>query len=641
MVHVRRRFLLATTSVTVLGLLSGCSLLPIPDLTPQGGSFAATEVTVNALYAAGDTGGVAPQRISAEPSDDGELSIEFSENEVTGFGDMTRAASWNAVTVATLLTGAPLATTYQFAFDGRIDGPSAGAITTVGVLSLYLGDEIDGKATMTGTINPTGTVGTVGGIPEKIQGVIDSGDFTRVLIPAGQRNVPNFAGETVDVIQLGAKSDVEVIEVADIYEAYRELTGAEIPVPPGDDEPQVSELGYAKLQSATDATLVRFDRAQAQYLGLDASITSAGVAVYDEIVASAERARELQRQGLQAGAFTAASEAAVSMQAVANTFATIQNILLQGFGALDTQLAGSSTAIADFDAFIDQLGTYSPSSLTDVEALVTAYGNAFDSYSLITYATNSLQTVFDTAAAGGYTDLQVLLTDAFLPLIYFEFAQGQLEFAKDVFEIGRDNDGGPIASDVDLAAISSFFRRGADANWAAFESGVIQPAAESRGQSNDVFRTALSGADLNVALSFTAQQSLPAIQAYIGEGEPNAEYAAMGYGLVNYARNAVHLEKYYNNGVLDENLTLVGVNSETILTNALDLGRSQVTRSIGVLAENETAPLLTIGTFEQAAVQREGSVSEKFDAISGYTGAFVMARILAFTGGFPTEGYRE
>jgi hypothetical protein len=115
----------------------------------------------------------------------------------------------------------------------------------------------------------------------------------------------------------------------------------------------------------------------------------------------------------------------------------------------------------------------------------------------------------------------------------------------------------------------------------------------------------------------------------------------MGYGLVNYARNAVHLEKYYNNGVLDENLSLIGVNSETILTNALDLGRSQVTRSIGVLTDNDTAPLLTIGTLEQAALQREGTVSEKFDAISGYTSAFVMARILAFTGGFAAEGYRR
>ncbi len=631
---------LPALTVALVGVLAvgGCSFIPQLGV-PDDSGFALSEVTVQALYAAGDTGGVSEQRISARPSEDGELAIDFSEDEVTGFGDMTRAASWNAVTVATLLSGAPLSTQYRFAFDGRIDGPSAGALTTVGVLSLYFGDEIDATATMTGTINPTGTVGTVGGIPEKIQGVIDAGKITTVLIPAGQRNVPNSAGELVDVVQLGAGSDVEVIEVGTIYEAYEGLTGEELPSPDQTADPKVSETGYAKIQSATDATLARFDRSSAQYAALDQSIRSTGDTLYAEVVATAERARDLQVQGLQAGAFVEANEAAVTMQALANTFTTIQNILLQGFGALDTQLAGSATANAAFEAFIDQLGTYEPETLTDVEALITSYGNAFDSYSLLTYATSELQRIFDTAAAGGYTSIEQLLTDVFIPLIYYEFAQGNLDFAKGTFEIGRDNDGGPIAKDADLAAIASFFRRGADANWAAFESGVIQPAAEARGESNDVFRTRLGSVDLGVALSYTAQQALPSLQSYIGEGEPNAEYAAMGYGVVNYARNAAHLEKYYNNGVLDDSLTLVGVNSETILTSALDLGRSQVAKAVSVLKANGTDPVITVGSFEQSGVDREGTVDDKFGAISGYTSAFVMTRIMAFVGGFPTEGY--
>ena len=40
--------------------------------------------------------------------------------------------------------------------------------------------------TMTGTINPDGTVGPVGGIPEKIAGTAKAG-YKRILIPAGQR----------------------------------------------------------------------------------------------------------------------------------------------------------------------------------------------------------------------------------------------------------------------------------------------------------------------------------------------------------------------------------------------------------------------------------------------------------------------
>ncbi|MDO9395755.1 MAG: S16 family serine protease, partial [Herbiconiux sp.] len=266
----RRTPLSLAAVLALVLLLTGCIRLPLPPglggSTPTRAALSSSgSVTLNALYAAGDSGGVAQQTVSVAPSDDGELRIDFSENEVSGFGDMTRAASWNAVTVATLLTGAPLDRQYRFAFDGQIDGPSAGALTTVGVLSLLLGDTLRPDATMTGTINPTGTVGTVGGIPEKIQGVIDDGTLTTVLIPAGQRNTPDASGALVDVVELGRAGGVEVLEVATIYDAYSALTGSELPVPAGSADPKVGEVGYDKLAAAGDDALARFDRALAEF----------------------------------------------------------------------------------------------------------------------------------------------------------------------------------------------------------------------------------------------------------------------------------------------------------------------------------------------------------------------------------------
>src|SRR5688572_19246758 len=59
--------------------------------------------------------------------------VGFTEDEVAGTGDQWRAAGWNAATTATLLTGSPL-TGVQITYDvnGVIDGPSAGALMTVG-----------------------------------------------------------------------------------------------------------------------------------------------------------------------------------------------------------------------------------------------------------------------------------------------------------------------------------------------------------------------------------------------------------------------------------------------------------------------------------------------------------------------------
>ena len=68
-----------------------------------------------------------------------------------------------------------------------------------------LGDEgpLLADATMTGTVNPDGTVGPVGGIPLKVSGVAEAG-FTRFGIPLGQRHdVDPCTGEVVDVVELG------------------------------------------------------------------------------------------------------------------------------------------------------------------------------------------------------------------------------------------------------------------------------------------------------------------------------------------------------------------------------------------------------------------------------------------------------
>jgi uncharacterized protein len=639
----RRAAVVAGALVSALAL-AGCGSIPLPftfgnsEAAAEADGFQASEVTVNVLYAAGDTGGVAQQRISVEPSEDGELSIDISEDEVSGVGAMTQAASWNAVSVATLLTGAPLDVAYRFAFDGKIDGPSAGALTTIGVLSLYYGDEISPDATMTGTINPMGTVGTVGGIPEKIQGVIDAGEITTVLIPAGQRNSPNAAGELVDVVALGASGGVEVVEVADLYDAYPRLTGEELPRPESDGAPQTTESGYAKFRSEADTMLAGYDRAAAEFAGLDPTVQAAAGTVPQEAAAYAQRARDLQTQGLQGGGFFEASQASMLMQATTSAFKTVQDLIVSGGTAIDARLAAASTAESEFIAFLDSLGTYTPATLTDAEALVTAYGNAFDAYSVLQYAIGALQNIADTIAAAGYTSFDQLLTDVLMPLIYYDLSRAQLQFSEAVFTVGRDNEGAEIAPDADLEVIASFFRRAADADWAAFESGVLQPAAEARGWSTDVFRDALSAVDLDVALSYTAQQSLPSIEQYVGTGQ-NAPYAAMGYGYVNYARNAVLLEKYYNNGVLDENLALVGVNSETILTRAMDIGREQTASALGVLSAHDTPAVVTTGAYEQAGVAREGDVADKFQAMAQYAGAFVMGRILAFAGGFEREGY--
>lgn len=121
-----------------------------------------------------------------------------------------------------------------------IGGPSAGAIMTVATISLLENWEMDNETVMTGMINPDGSIGPIGGIPQKIDAANSVG-AKHFLIPFGQgtytelitttesvngwtrivtrqvtRNVADYAMDNFGIT---------VTEVADVYEAIENFTG--------------------------------------------------------------------------------------------------------------------------------------------------------------------------------------------------------------------------------------------------------------------------------------------------------------------------------------------------------------------------------------------------------------------------------
>ena len=188
---------------------SACSaLIPVPVELQEGGGGGSSEaaggdVTITWLATAGGEGTTGTTVISrSDPEVPGDFRVEFSANEVGGIGAQSQAGAWNAAIVSTLLLGGELEGEYRFETDGFIDGPSAGALTTAGIMALSRGEQLYDDVTMTGTINATGTIGPVGGIPEKVVAAGEAG-FETVLIPLGQRTTVNAAGEPVDVAAQG------------------------------------------------------------------------------------------------------------------------------------------------------------------------------------------------------------------------------------------------------------------------------------------------------------------------------------------------------------------------------------------------------------------------------------------------------
>lgn len=102
-----------------------------------------------------------------------------------------------------------------------IGGPSASGFLTIAVLSLLLNQTLPTDIVMTGMIMPDGSIGPVGGIPEKLQAA-KTVNATIMIIPFGQRISTDLnTGAQVDVVDMGARLGVRVVEVRNIYDAAR------------------------------------------------------------------------------------------------------------------------------------------------------------------------------------------------------------------------------------------------------------------------------------------------------------------------------------------------------------------------------------------------------------------------------------
>ncbi len=639
MARIRRT---AGAAVVLALLAAGCTAAEEPETrttteaTPSAPA-APTSLTIHWLaYGSDGEGSVGETELSRTPSDD-DFRVEFSENEVGGIGPSSQAGAWNAAIVSTLLMGQPLTGEFRFATSGLIDGPSAGALTTAGLIALQRGEQFDEDVTMTGTINPTGTIGPVGGIPEKVKAAADEG-FTTVLIPLGQRNSPNQEGEVVDVVRLGDREGVEVVEVGDVYEAYGYLTGETLEAPRLNGDPRLSNQSYDKVSAQVNATLSRYDTGFRRVEALPDVVRTmlADSGLLDLAAEASVDARDLAQQGQQAGAFLEAQEAAMLVETAAGAGEWMNPLFTQGLAGLDLlfqQALDLTPTTTRVTSFLDQLSTYSPRTVSDAEGLVNAYGGAFDAYSLMVFAHQAIEAIKARSDAGGYASLDALFSDLSTPLLYARLAEGMLTSTQSTFELGRDNPGTPVDSDVDLGAVGDFFRRGADANHTAFREIVVVPLAQQHGLTEEDVLGRLGNVDMAIAFATVERGVLPVVTEYIGEDKPNADYASLAYGVTNYVRNSGLIDKYYNNAELGPNFEVVGVRWQAALNRALDLGRQQLGAEVDALRAQDIDPVLSVGSYEAAGVMRNGDDSSRFQAVRQYGLGFVTARMVSYLSG--------
>jgi uncharacterized protein len=589
-------------------------------------------VSVNPLFVSTgsdgkSTGGTNPVTVRINTSSDGKLRVGFNEDEVAGTGDQWRAAGWGAVTVATLLTGAPLSNRdVEFDVTGKIDGPSAGCLMTVAVLSLLRGDKLADDITMTGTINPDGTVGPVGGIPYKIDGVV-AAHKTRMLIPAGQRNSADDSKQLVDVVAAAERKGIKVTEVSDVYQAYKEFTGKDLPRSPAATSVKLDEATYQKLKAKVETWSARYSSSVGDFNSLAPRIRTALNGFVTLATSTKKQAQKLSDEGLQAGAFNKAVEAAAYANAAAKTGSQLQVLLTQGVSAFVAKIEASQSIKGQIAGLVDSLKTFQPKTVSDAGAVSEAYGSAVDAVSLSVFGQNLLD------STSGLT-LEDQVSQVTVGAVFFELAGSLVQEASDILDVGRDLGGAELGPHVDTHDVAEFFRRAGEANLNAFETLIIAPEADTANVSLANAKRQFQGRDFDYGLAVSGLNVMGGLENYFGSAA-SSDYAELGASVSLYNRTAGLIAKYYSLGEIDpDTLDVTGISNDSAFSAAIDLAQSQLAGGVGLLQSKQVNPTLAVADNEIASVDREGDASDKLTALTDYWEGYLNSRVLAYLGGF-------
>ena len=117
-----------------------------------------------------------------------------------------------------------------------IEGPSAGAALTIATIAALENKDVNHDVMITGTINPDGTIGPVGGVDAKAQAAKEIGVKT-FLVPAGQSVQKTYkptqvcetngfiqycsTDYTAKIVNITSVSGIEVKEVTNVQEALK------------------------------------------------------------------------------------------------------------------------------------------------------------------------------------------------------------------------------------------------------------------------------------------------------------------------------------------------------------------------------------------------------------------------------------
>lgn len=609
------------------------------------------EASVNFVWYAGEPGpsakgGTSPARVRVAPNKTGSVSVGVSEEFAGGGGNQWRTATWLAAFNATRTAGRSLSD-YEFNVHvgGHVDGPSAGMLTTATMLALIRGKALRADTTMTGTINPDGSAGPVGGIAQKMQGAKASG-LARFGFPIGTRQHKDMqTGNMVDLVAFGQAQGLEVKELSDIYEAYEFLTGDTLAraEPIAESELEPAPQSQALLRAKVATWKARVER-ELGNLKAEAARTGNAVLFTGELLADAdktfEQAQRHERNGFMVPALDGYANTAIQIAAATRLTSAAFHIQRRNLDGLFKAVDAAATVKPEVESYGAQLELKAHGQ-TRGGQISTTY--AFTHYVMARAAVMigddflaGAQQLIRAIEAGQLRPSaeaqEALLTKITAPTIYYDVSRVYLDYAKDLQDLIVDEGTAPPMDATSIDRRVKGYASASAAVLAYFDALITDQVAQANNLSADEARVVFANREPDYYLARKANM----LSEYTGGAAQSDGAKLMRFAAAQlaYLGGATLVNKWYSlSASLDKDGKLV-LDNRRALTAQLELARRSA-REAATRAKASAGfvPAAARLAYQTGNALREGSDEDKLQSLSAYWQATFWSEIASAPGG--------
>lgn len=600
-----------------------------------GASTKAGETVVKAVWFSGTpgvkvSGGTSDITVRIAPNSKDGASVGVIEEFAGGAGNQWRTATWLAAFNASRATGRSLID-HEFLVraGGHIDGPSAGMLMTSTMMAMLRGKDLLPNTTMTGTINPDGSAGPVGGIVQKMSGAKASG-ITRFGYPMGARNHVDLADKrTVDLNEVGASLGLEVKEIHDLYEAYEFMTGDAIkrPTPVEESELELDADTSGHLRAKLTAWKARLEGevvALKTQLRRNAALSrdmGAGLTQVDDIL---NRATSYEKSDLPAAALQHYVAASLMVVVIRDSLELAQRIIEQDLQGVFSIVDQASSITGQVNAFGDEIILRSKHTTVGGQVNTTRAFQAYvqassfaalgeDGRSKALEAVNAVKSgKVRLADALGY-----VLKNTLWPIAYFHMARVMLDLSRDLQDMTGEEGEASAANLARLGREAGAYGSAAGAGLAYFDAITLEAVGQAKGVSKGQVQAFFAEKEIGYLLALRAAQLTEAIKASDAEGGKNLLRLAAGVSA--YITAAGLVNKYYSLNAEENQDGTVTIMNRKSLSAQLEQARLHA-RETAAMAKS-AVHFIPIGAkldYQIAGALREGSDSDKLDALGHY-----------------------